>query len=662
MTLVRLDNVSRFYGANEVLVDLSCQVEEGERIGLIGPNGCGKTTLARLIAGELEPDRGAIHRKKGLSVGYLAQEAEVEPGVTVLEATLTAFQDLLALHEDLAAIERRMAAGDHSEATLSRYGRLRDLYEKRGGYAFEREAKTALFGLGFREEDLSRPAEVLSGGQKSRLALARLLVRRPELLVLDEPTNHLDLQATEWLEGFLSACAGAVILISHDRYFLDRTVAQIAEIERRKLVLYPGGYTAYAAEKQRRVEQQRKLYEAQQVLIERTSEFIRRNLAGQKTRQAQSRRKMLEKLERIDRPAANGRGARFNLSGSERGGDHVLGAEGIAKSYDARTLFRDVTFTLRRGDRMGIVGPNGAGKTTLLKILAGRLPKDRGEVLLGRRVSVGYYDQERAGLNPDSTVLEEIRSIKPPEKDEVLRTFLGRFLFSGDEVHQVIGTLSGGEQSRVALAKLIFARPNLLLLDEPTNHLDIRSRTALEDALSDFDGTILTVSHDRYFLNRIARSILCLDGESWGVYGGDSRAYAKAGSPGSNDELRMTNDESTNKKIDIRHSTFDIHSIQKPETQAATKAERKALYEQARRTDRERERRERRVAQIGEEIMSLGGQILALDEEMSGPEVAADWGRLGDLSQRRAQLKAAVDRLYEEWAKMEREEEGLGCA
>ncbi|MBI2951312.1 ABC-F family ATP-binding cassette domain-containing protein, partial [bacterium] len=499
-------------------------------------------------------------------------------------------------------------------------------------------------------------------GQKSRLSLARLLVRQPELLVLDEPTNHLDLQATEWLEGFLSACAGAVILISHDRYFLDRTVTQIAEIERRRLVLYPGGYTAYAAEKQRRVEQQRKLYEAQQELIERTEEFIRRNIAGQKTRQAQSRRKMLEKMERIHRPAAGGRGARFNLSGSDRGGDHVLSAEGVTKSYDARTLFRDVTFTLRRGDRMGIVGPNGVGKTTLLKVLAGRLPKDRGEVLLGHRVSVGYYDQERTGLNPDSTVLEEIRSVKPPEEDEALRAFLGRFLFSGDEVHQVAGTLSGGEQSRVALAKLIFARPNLLLLDEPTNHLDIRSRTALEDALSDFDGTILTVSHDRYFLNRIARSILCLDGDSWGVYYGDYDAYVQARNRQSNFELRPPSypPASGGKQVCSPFPSGKGAGGIGPKPEI-TKAGRKALYEQARRADRERERRERRFAQIEEEIMSLEGQILGLDEEMSRPEVAADWGRLGDLSQRRAQLKAAADRLYEEWEKMEREE-GLGCA
>ena len=623
MTLIHLDKISRYFGANEVLVDLSWQVDEGNRIGLIGPNGCGKTTLVRVIAGELEPDRGMVHRKKEISVGYLSQEAEVIPGHTVHQAAMSAFRELISLREELKEIEGRISGEDHQQSTLGRYGQLRDVYERRGGYTFEREAKAALYGLGFDSNDMDRPAENLSGGQKSRLSLARQLVRKPDLLLLDEPTNHLDLQAVEWLEDFLSDYSGGVIIISHDRYFLDRSVSQIVELEQKRLVPYAGNYTAYVREKQNRLERQRKRYDEQQAFVKRTEEFIRKNIAGQKTRQAQSRRKFLERLERVDRPIREGKGVRVDFAAPVRAGDQVLNIEGVSKSYNSHVLFKDLTFSVLRGDRVGIVGPNGVGKTTLLKILAGDIPADGGKIHYGRRVDIQYYDQESEGLNTDNTILDEIRSVKPLEKDGDLRGFLGRFLFSEDKVDQQVGSLSGGEGSRLALAKLILSRPNLLLLDEPTNHLDIPSRTTVEEALQDFEGTVIAVSHDRYFLNLIAKSILYMDGSSWHFYRGNY------------DDMKDRSDRDTSRD--------------------STGGERKIYYKQRRFAQRERERNLRRFAQIEEEIVSLEGQILELDEEMGQPEVAFDWGQLGILTRKKEVLRADMDRLYEEWSELDTE-------
>ncbi|MDA0748304.1 MAG: ABC-F family ATP-binding cassette domain-containing protein, partial [bacterium] len=510
MPLLHLENISKSYGAKTVLDEISWKIEPGEHLGLIGRNGCGKTTLFHLLTGRHVPDQGVIHRHPGLSVGHLTQDPNLPEHATVLQTALEAFHELMDLRQRLQTLEDRMSESTPGDALLEEYGRLHDRYERQGGYALEAQAKAILFGLGFGEPDLDRPVHILSGGQKNRLALAQLLAQTPDLLLLDEPTNHLDLQAIEWLESYLSGYGGAFVLISHDRYFLDSTVRSIFELERGQLHHYPGNYTFYTEEKQLRQEQQQKTYERQQTYIEETEEFIRRNIAGQKTKLAQSRRKSLEKLEKVE-GSTRQRDMLLRFATSGRGGNRVLVAENISKSFNGQTLFQKLDLVVRRGDRLGIVGANGSGKSTLLKLLVNRTPSDTGTIALGAGIQIGYYDQARQDLQPEHTVLEEVWSVTPQAQLGEMRNFLGAFLFSGDDIQQKIGTLSGGEQSRVALAKLMRSQTNLLVLDEPTNHLDIPSCAVLEQALDGYDGTLLAVSHDRFFLNRLVNRLLVLD-------------------------------------------------------------------------------------------------------------------------------------------------------
>ena len=627
MTLIQLDHISKSYGAHAVLEHLSWQVEEGHHTGLIGPNGCGKTTLLRLILGEVQPDVGAIHRVKRIQIGYLEQEPTLTSGLTLLDETLRSFEDILGLHERLFDMEMEMATGETSDDFLRHYGELREQYERKGGYTIETRAQSVLFGLGFSDQDLAQSVDTLSGGEKSRVALAKLLVREPEVLLLDEPTNHLDLDATEWLERFLISYPGTVVIISHDRYLLDKIATEIVEIENHTLERYPGNYTAYVSEKARRIQSQKKSYEQQQAEFARTEEFIRRNIAGQKTKQAQSRRKMLARIERIERPRRE-RTVKLQFSPRRKSGGHVLEVQNLTKGYHSTTLFKDLTFTLRRGERLGVVGPNGAGKTTLLRILRGEEESNAGTVVFGHHTDVGYYDQSHGGLNPDTTVLEEIWSVDPWAEEEQIRDFLGRFLFSGDAVLRRVESLSGGEQSRLFLAKLILQKVNLLILDEPTNHLDIPSRMALERALSDFEGAILVVSHDRYFLNAVVKRILHLRRGNGRLYEGDYAYFA----------WKWEQERSTQAQDD---------------GVSAEKQARKYQYIAKKRQESEEKRRERRFAEIETEIMGLEDNISQIDALLGSDDIASDWSRTHQLLQEREQLRKTVDKLYEEWAKLD---------
>ena len=629
MTLVRLENISKFYGALSVLEDLSWQIEEGRRIGLVGPNGCGKTSLLKVISGELEPDRGRVHRSRDTAIGYLEQEAAFLRGErSVLEEALEGSKELMRLRDRLSEMERRISEGEQDERLMEEYGRSLTQYEGEGGYALEAQTKSVLFGLGFREEELSARVGPLSGGEKSRLALAKLLMASRNLLLLDEPTNHLDLEAVEWLERFLGSYPGAVVVVSHDRYFLDRAVHEIVEIAGRRLERYVGGYTEYAAEKARRIERQGRRYDLQQEEIRRKEEFIRRNIAGQKTRQAQRARKMLDRMERIERPPRERRIA-LRFSENRRGGDQALDIEGLSKSFDGTVLFRDLSLIVRHQERVGIIGPNGAGKTTLLRILIGEEPTDSGSFRFGRGIEVAYYDQARMDLDEDNTVLDEVWSVTPRRTAGEMRSFLGRFLFSGEDVFQRIGSLSGGEQSRVALAKLILSPANLLILDEPTNHLDVPSRMVLEQALSAFDGTLLVVSHDRYFLNALARRILFLESEKWNLYEGDYSYFERKRE---------------------EQQALAAHRTRTSDTRGKGRQ-----YRKRKARERERARRARRFEEIENEILGLEDEIVRIDDRLGEPDVGSDWSQIHPLTQKQEELRHRIDELYEEWAVLERE-------
>src|SRR5437764_14387871 len=513
--LFRLSEVHKSYGTQDVLRGASLQINPGDHVGLVGRNGAGKTTVFRLVSGEETPDRGDVVRARGVRLGLLAQHVHFEPGSTVHESALAAFGHLQQIEHEMHVLEHRMAeASADLEAVLEHYSELQHQFEREGGFEYTARAEAILQGLGFERDTWNLETEKLSGGQQNRLGLARLLLAEPDVLLLDEPTNHLDVNSVEWLEEFLSTYNSAYVIISHDRYFLDRTCRRIIELEMRRASSYIGNYSAYLVEREVRREAQQRAFENQQHLIAKTEEFIRRNIAGQKTKQAKSRRKMLEKLERIEGVRPDQASGDFRLREIERAGTQVLTVVDAAIGYPGKLLARDITFTLRRGECLGIIGPNGSGKTTFIKTVLGKLSPLAGEMRWGTRTQIGYYAQQLDDLDDRNEIIMELRRVAPSTATAgELRSFLAKFLFTGDDVYKRVHDLSGGEKGRLALAKLIYSRVNVLLLDEPTNHLDIPSREALEEALDAYQGTIITISHDRYFLDRVATQILALDGE-----------------------------------------------------------------------------------------------------------------------------------------------------
>ena len=624
MPLIQLEDVHKAYGANTVLRGLNWRIEAGARVGLVGRNGCGKTTLFHLMTGRLLPDRGRIHRRRNLNVGYLAQDPELKEGAVVLDTVLDAFSDLLDVRRRMGVLEDRLAASQEQPGLLEEYGRLQHSYEALRGYEVDARAKAILHGLGFARADLETPVSLLSGGQKNRLALARLLVREPHLLLLDEPTNHLDLEAIEWLEGFLPAFDGACVVVSHDRYFLDGAIDRIVELENGALAGYAGNYSFYAAERQERTARRLKSYERQQEYIRRTEDFVRRNIAGQKTKQAQSRRKALEKLERLDRPGRD-REFRLEFTTAERGGNRVAELERTSKSYGDTVLFQNLDLLVRRGDRLGIVGPNGSGKSTLLKVLAGRVAPDSGTIRTGSNVRLGYYDQHRDELDPDRTLQDEIWAVTPDAPAGEIRDVLGAFLFSGDDVERKIGSLSGGEKSRVALARLMRSETNLLVLDEPTNHLDIPSRDVLEGALNTYDGALIAVSHDRYFLNLLVDRLLVLGNGEWELVEGNYEAWQRQ-----------------------RATREDL-----PAARSRGNTSRKATYERTRAHRRAQDRRQRRLEALEKEIQDLESELERLDGQLGLDDRASDWEHLQSVSEERRRTQARLEERIAAWEILE---------
>ncbi|HWQ36234.1 MAG TPA: ABC-F family ATP-binding cassette domain-containing protein [Blastocatellia bacterium] len=630
--LFRLAEVAKSYGAQEVLRAVSFQINPGEHVGLVGRNGAGKTTILRLITGAETPDEGVVERMRGLRLGVLAQHVDFRGAETVIDAAMAVFERLHEVEARMRELEHLMTevTGSELDRVMHEYSDLQHEYEHAGGFTIHAKAEAVLLGLGFTKEDFSKSSANLSGGEKNRLGLARLLLLEPDILLLDEPTNHLDVQAVEWLEEFLAAYKSAYVIISHDRFFLDHTVNRVLELEFGRIDDYRGNYSEYLVQREERREAQAKAYEQQQELIAKTEEFIRRNIAGQKTKQAKSRRKMLEKLERVEN-VQDLDTASFKLRPVARTGDQVLILDHVAVGFPTRTLARNITLTLRRGERLGIIGGNGTGKTTLLRTILGKLPPLAGEMRWGANVNPGYYDQQLRMIDDDNTVIDELRTIAPSSvTDGELRSFLGRFLFSGDDVFKPVSALSGGEKGRLALAKLIWSGFNVLLLDEPTNHLDIASCEALEDALNDYDGTIITVSHDRYFLDRIATQIL--------FFGADGVEYFDGGYS----EFYETHHRALREAAEAARA----------EEAARKAAELKAKQPQKNSTNKSGSKTKQKqptVADIENEISVVETEMRELSALMSTDEIGRDHQRLLELSEKYQTLETRLQTLYQTW-------------
>jgi ATP-binding cassette subfamily F protein 3 len=641
--MIQVEAVAKAYAGQPILRDLSWRIPDRERIGLVGPNGAGKTTLCRLLAGVEEPDEGRIVRPRETTVGYLPQEAAGSPVGSVLAEALAGFADVWQVEREMEEIAARLAAaaGAESDALTARYGDLQHRFEALGGYRLETEANAILSGLGFRPSDLTRPLSEFSGGWRMRAMLARLLLLRPSLLLLDEPTNHLDIESLEWLESFLADYEGTVVIVSHDRYFLNRMVTSIAELALSGLTVYPGDYDDYLEQREAR----RQLIEAQArnqaKRIAEIERFIERfRYKASKARQVQSRVKMLGRIDRIE-VERDARVIRFAFPQPPRTGRRVAMLKGIHKAYGDNVVYAGVDFEVERGARVALVGPNGAGKSTLLKMLAGALPFDRGERTLGAHVAVHYYAQHQLdALTPSSTVLEELERAAPELGQTRLRTILGTFLFSGDAVEKKIAVLSGGEKARVALAKMLVRPAAFLCMDEPTNHLDLASREVLEGALATFPGTIVFISHDRYFINRIATGIVEINRGALATYLGSYDDYLDA-------KARAAVEPTVVQKPGPRPVA--------PPAARPEPAVRAPRPESPRRTGKVakdvRDLR-RRLEDVERQIHALEARLTEIGERLGDPAFYADGERVRAVAAERKSAEEQVTWLMREWEQL----------
>ena len=668
--LFRLSEAKKSYGGTEVLRGVSFQVNLGEKVGLVGRNGAGKSTVFRLVTGVESPDSGDVFKANSLKLGLLDQHVDFGSGETVHTAALSAFKEIHDIEAEMRRLEKVMET-DHSEPILDQYAELQIAFEHADGFSYAARAEAILLGLGFTREMWSLDTGNLSGGQKNRLGMARLLLSNADVLLLDEPTNHLDVGAVEWLENFLAEYSGSYVVISHDRYFLDRTTNRIIEIENGRAVTYTGNYSAFLVERELRREQQMREYENQQALINKTQEFIRRNLEGQKTKQAKSRRNMLERLERVEAVASEKHGGSFGLRKVERTGNNVLTLEDLKIGYEERVLADKLNLSLHRGEALGIIGANGTGKTTLLKTILGEISPLGGELRWGTKTNIGYYAQNLEELEPRNEVIQELRRVAPLADNGELRSFLARFLFFGEDVFKLVGDLSGGEKGRLALAKLIYSRKNVLILDEPTNHLDIPAREALEAALDEYDGTIVTVSHDRFFLDRIATQILAFDSSGrtehydgnytgyhdWkesksvlmerrhfaGESGGAGQTTERPGSAGdvsNNDELEGQLAPGFGHLPPASNGATEVAESSSSATGTSTKPQL---------SKNQRDRIEKRIAKIESTLPELEDRVAQLTAKLSSHEVASDFSRVAEITEKIRATESEIASLFSEW-------------
>jgi len=621
--ILQLNGVSKSFGSQDVLRDAGFQINPSEKVGLIGANGAGKTTLLKLIGRVYEPDTGSVTRKSNLQIGTLDQIPDFHEGTSVLEEGLRASDYLRGVESEMRDLEHAIATGTRPDI-LDRYSHLQHEFELKGGYSYRARTEGALLGVGFSKDAMEQPSRNLSGGEKNRLALAKLLLSNAELLLLDEPTNHLDIRSIEWLEKFLKETDKTLIVVSHDRFFLDRVANRIIEVVNTRIHDYRGNYSDYLKERVARVARQEKEWQLQSEWIEKQEDYIRRNIAGQKTKQAQSRRKLLARVKPLEKPTASSTKVKFRFMPVDRSSRYVLTTRDLAVGYGDTTLVRSIRFEVQRGERWAILGANGSGKTTLLRTLVGARSPIAGELEWNQALDVGYYDQQLQDLEPQSSVLDEIRELDLTATDGELRSYLAQFLFSGEDVFKKVSQLSGGEKSRLMLARIIYVAPQLLALDEPTNHLDIAAREALEAALLEYPGTILFVTHDRYLVQKIATHLIYIEKGIAHVFDRLSAFEEWLGQGDRKIGARPKFSGPQENRVWPRFSD-------PPSGLSKNK----------------REQLEKEVAQLGEKIAAVEGELAGLELSFQNPATGTDWE---STHKRYADLKVILERLYEDLA------------
>ena len=652
--ILSCSNISRSFGDNHILKRVSFHIEEHEKAAVVGINGAGKSTLLKIIIGDLAPDEGSVTWAKGASIGYLAQHQDLEGAETIYDALLEVKRPILEMEERLRNLEQSMksASGEELEAMLSEYSRLNHAFELENGYACRSEITGVLKGLGFSEDEFSKPIQALSGGQKTRVSLGKLLLTKPDILLLDEPTNHLDMESIAWLETYLKGYSGSVIIVAHDRYFLNRVVTKVIELDNGTATVFSGNYSAYSDKKAMLRDAQIRAYLNQQQEIRHQEAVIAKlkSFNREKSiRRAESREKMLDKIERLEKPVEINDSMDIRLEPDVVSGNDVLTVTDLSKSFDTQTLFTHGSFEIKRGERIAVIGNNGTGKTTLLKIINGLIPADAGEIRLGAKVHIGYYDQEHQVLHMDKTLFQEIQDTYPNMNNTQIRNTLASFLFTGDDVFKLIKDLSGGERGRVSLAKLMLSDANFLLLDEPTNHLDITSKEILESALNRYTGTVLYVSHDRYFINRTATRILDLTGQSFVNYIGnydyylekkedvEAAFFAGRGSEAPKSALGRPADAGTG----ASSSTAASSSASDTGAKLDWKAQKE---EQARIRKRQNE-----LKKTEDAIHQLETRDSEINELLALEEVYTDVSRLMELNKEKDSISEKLEKLYELW-------------
>lgn len=641
--ILSCNNITKTFGTDTILSDCSFHIEEREKAAIVGPNGSGKSTLLKIIMGRLPADDGTVTISKDKTLGYLAQHQNLSSDGTIYDELLSVKKDIIALEEKIRETEQQMknATGEQLDTLLDLYTKMNHQFELENGYAYQSEIVGVLKGLGFTEDDFSLPVNTLSGGQKTRVALGKLLLSKPDIILLDEPTNHLDMESIRWLENYLLGYNGSVIIVAHDRYFLDRIVTKIIEIENTHVTVFSGNYTAYADKKKILRNMQLKEYLNQQREIKHQQEVITKlkQFNREKSiKRAESREKMLDKLEVVDKPAEINDKMNIELNPSVISGNDVLSVSHLSKAFDDNTLFTDISFDIKRGERVALIGNNGTGKTTILKIINDILPADSGEIKLGSKVTIGYYDQEHHVLDPDKTLFDELQDAYPDLNNTQIRNTLAAFLFTNDDVFKYIRDLSGGERGRVSLAKLMLSNANFLILDEPTNHLDMVSKEILENALNSYTGTVLYVSHDRYFINTTATRIIELVGQTTVNYIGNYDYYIEK-------KDALTAAALAGKPAD---SSSAVSAAQKN----AQKESAKADWKQSKEEQALLKKKKNELKKTEERITVIEDRLKAIEEESALPEVCTDTARLLELHKESTKLSEELDTLYEKWEEL----------